>query len=191
MVSLVTTWSGTPPQEVEFTKFISNMFKTYDIALNCGKNFKHKFGSPECVKGVPMMHPKWEATSFIPPFRESKLSDWFFFFFFFTESISALYQVSKTVIRTRKSLPPPHPPTPFFFFFFFNSWPLETFCAPVLENTSYAFTTSVAVSPNVQNSFLAKCPPFWRKRFCFLPYLLSYYKTLQTLSKRWSDFGGQ
>ena len=189
MVSLVTTWCGTPPQEVEFTKCISDMFKTDDTALNCGKNFKHKFGSPECVKGVPMMHPKWEATSFIPPFRESKLSDWFSFLFLLNLLVHCI-RCPKQSLGTRKS-PPPTPPPPPFLFFYFNSWPLETFCAPVLENTSYAFTTSVAVSPNVQNSFLAKCPPLWRKRFCFLPYLLSYYKTLQTLSKRWSDFGGQ
>ena len=40
------------------------------------KHFNYKFGSFECVKGHTM-HPKWEAipTSFIPPFRESKLSD--------------------------------------------------------------------------------------------------------------------
>ena len=72
------------------------MFRTHEQTYSSGKVFKYNFASPECVKGVTMMHPKWEVipTFFIPLFRESKLSD----YFHFTESISTWCQVSKTVI---------------------------------------------------------------------------------------------
>ena len=81
----------------------SGMFKTHEQTYSGDNIFKDKFGSPECVKGVPMMHPKWKviSTSFIPPFRESKLSDRFSFYTFL---LVHCIRCPKQSFVTRKSL---------------------------------------------------------------------------------------
>ena len=124
------------------------MFRTHEQTYSSGKVFKYNFGSPECVKGVTMMHPKWEVipTFFIPLFRESTLSD----YFHFTESISTLCQVSKTLIGDTSIL----------FFKFSIIW--KIFCASVGERVEY----------NRWSVGWAKSIPFYRQyqRFhvCYL-----------------------
>ena len=92
------------------------MFKTHEQTYSGDRSFKYKFGLPECVKGVPVMHPKWKVIpiSFIPPFRESKFSDWFSFYRIYYCIVSGV-QNSHSWHLNR----------------FFNFWPFETFFAPV------------------------------------------------------------
>ena len=72
------------------------MFKTHEQTYSGGKSLKYKFGCHECVKGVPMsmIHLQYPPLSSLHFKKVSFKID-----FLFTESISALYQVSRTIIR--------------------------------------------------------------------------------------------
>ena len=115
------------------------MFKTHEQTYSGDRSFKYKFGLPECVKGVPVMHPKWKVIpiSFIPPFRESKFSDWFSF-----------YRICWCIISGIQNSHCWH---------FF--WPFEQKIAQVLENTSHTYVHTQIINQccseflNVKNNY--------------------------------------
>ena len=140
------------PQRVEFTKFISDMFKTQVVVKVSNTSLDDLSVSKVSLWSIRTgkSHPPLSSLHFKKVTFQTE--------FIFTESITALYQVKNKKIKNKKGFMchkwlfwaeqsfVTH--KSFFYFLFFYFWPFQTFFAPVsdLENTSHVTTSLCSVS---------------------------------------------